>query len=450
MFISKKINQKALLEFVTKFKELGYLQQMAILHNDELQLKFAVAPYEITDVKQLFSVSKTFTSMAYGLAISEGRLGLHDKVIDYFKEFLPEKISPNLAKMEIYHLLTMTTGHPSCTMAQIACPNPIKAFFELPVPYEPGTFFAYNTGASLILSIIITMVTGKSLDDYIKPVLDGLDIKDYYFEKMNGACLGGVGTHVNIEGLLNFGSMLLNKGRFNGKQLVPADYVEMATSKQVSTEGNGTIDWTQGYGLHLWMSQVGYRCDGAYGQLVLVLPEDKMVIAVQARVDSMQNEMNLIMELVKNLYSNDVLDNIEQKINDVYKIESTNKVPNIVVELDQNNLRINKAIIKGSDDKLEVEFIGDNAFKIEAGNGYYIKNKFYATGIKAKISGLMPEFNEEINASCHYMYNGNNLEIILKNHNTPLNQSIVFEFENNKCLLKINNRQIVGKVDILD
>lgn len=448
MILNKKINQKALYEFVNKFKELGYLQQMGIIHKDELILKFAVKPYELTDVKQLFSISKTFTSMAIGLAIAEGKMGLHDKVVDYFRPLIEGEVNPKLAKMEVYHLLTMTTGHDSCVMGKIGpTPNPIKAFLELPLQYEPGTYFAYNTGASLILAVIIKMVTGKELDDYLAPMLEALEIKNSYFEKIDGNCLGGVGTHVDIQALLNFGSMLLHNGEFKGKQVVPADYVKLATSKCVENPHNGTPDWTSGYGLHLWMGQEGYRCDGAYGQLIIVLPDRDIVVAVQAKVDNMQKEVDLVMELVNQLFEScEVLD-LENKINDVYKIEKTRDFKQeLSLNLAYNGLNLAEIFIRGNGDSIVLEFLGKDSFKIEAGNGYYIKNSFWATGVKAKISGMMPFMYEESVCSCHYIYENDILEVFMKNHNTPLPQSIIIDF--NEEIVSINGFNITYEENI--
>lgn len=446
--IIKGINQKALLNFVSKFKEIGHLQQMGIIHKDELKLKFAVKPYETTDVKQLFSVSKTFTSMAIGLAIAEGKMTLHDKVVDYFRPLIDGEVNPRLAKMEVFHLLTMTTGHDSCVMHKIGpTPNPVKAFLDLPLEHEPGTYFAYNTGASLILAVIIKMVTGKEIDEYLAPMLEALEIKNSYFEKIGGACLGGVGTHVDIQALLNFGSMLLHDGMFNGKQVVPSEYVKIATSKCVENPHNGTVDWTCGYGLHLWMGQVGYRCDGAYGQLIIVLPESDLVIAVQACVDNMQKEVDLLMELVKELFDEQYVDDLEDAINDVYKIENTNNFnEKISYKLDSNSFNVDSVNISGNGTDVLVDFVGKNGFTVNSGNGYYIKNSFWVTGLKAKISGMMPDMYEESIFSSYYKYNGNTLELVMKNHNTPLLQSIIFEFNNNEVVIKVNNKTLIGKL----
>jgi CubicO group peptidase (beta-lactamase class C family) len=265
MFIDKGINQKALLNFVKKYKEIGYLQQFAIVHNGDVKIKFAVEPYKEEDIKQLFSLSKTFTSMAIGRAVDEGRLKLDEKVIDIFPFFAPANPSEYMKKMTVYNLLTMNTGHESCVMPKIGMGgNPIKNFMELDIPYEPGTHFAYNSGASLLLSAIINVRCGMSLDKYLEPLYEALNIKNHYYEEIDGISLGAAGLHVNIDALIEFGKFLSNEGMVNGKQIISKEYVRLATSKCVESDPNSTIDWTQGYGLHLWMGKEGYRCDGAY------------------------------------------------------------------------------------------------------------------------------------------------------------------------------------------
>ena len=448
MFFNKNVNQKTILNFVESFKEIGELQQFAIMHNDELQVKFAVQPYETTDVKQLYSISKTFTSLAVGKAIEEGRLDIHAKVLDFFRRMLPPNVNidPKLEKMEVYHLLTMTTGHASCTMGQISGPNPILAFLTLPLSYEPGTHFAYNTGASLMLAVILNIVTGKGLDDYLAPLLKKMDINDYYFEKIMGNCLGGAGQHVNIDALISLGSLLLNKGMYKGEQLINKEYVELATSNLVNNSHNGTKDWTSGYGLHLWMSVDGYRADGAFGQLCMVMPSKNMVIAVQAHVNNMQKEMDLVRELVDNLYGETKVENIEHLINEVYKIDKTENLSYTTrsIKVSENEFGVNDIHIHSNKDSIKIVF-GDK-FEIEAGNGHYLKSKFLAVGVKVK-HGMMPSFLEESILSSYYINEGDKLIIVSKNHNTPLKQEFVFEFDVNSddCNVTINNKVLKGK-----
>ena len=93
-----------------------------------------------------------------------------------------------------------------------------------------------------------------------------------------------------------------------------------------------------------------------------------------------------------------------------------------------------------------MEFTGKNGFTINSGNGYYIKNSFWVTGLKAKISGMMPDMYEESIFSSYYIYNDNSLELVMKNHNTPLLQSIIIEFNGEDCVIKVNNRILTGKL----
>ena len=443
MYISKEINQKKLLDFVEKFKEIGYLQQFGIIHNNELKLKFSINPYLESDNKQLFSVSKSFTSMAIGKAIDNGLLNIHDKVIKFFPV---ENPSENLKKMEVFHLITMTTGHDRCVMPLIACPNPVEAFLKLDIPYEPGTKFVYNTGASLILSIIVSMVTGVSVDEYLSDLYQALGIKDHYYESMNGISLGGVGLHLNIDGILAFGKMLLNEGNVDGKQIISKEYIKAATSKQVENDSS-TKDWVCGYGYHMWQSTRGYRCDGAYGQFILVIPENDLVICAQAYVSSMQDEIDLIFDLVDNLFGNADVCDLESKINDVYKISKTIDLDlNCDIKFDHNKLNLDGVKISSFDDHIKLEFYGENGFSLEAGNGYYIKNRFMACGIKVKLSDLMPSYYEESIVSSHYIYENNRLEVVMKNHNTPLLQSIVVDFNSENIKINVNNCLIDGKI----
>lgn len=443
MFIEKGINQKALLDFVNKFKKIGHLQQFAVVHKNELKIKFAVEPYIEEDIKQLFSLSKTFTSMAIGRAVDEGKLRLDEKIIDIFPFFAPQNPSENLKKMTVFNLLTMNTGHTSCVMPQICMGgNPIANFMNLDIPFEPGTHFAYNSGASLILSAIINVRCGMSVDKYLEPLYEALNIKDHYYDEVEGVSLGGTGLHVNINALVEFGKFLANFGMVNGKNIISKEYVKLATSKCVESDPNSTIDWTKGYGLHLWMGQEGYRCDGAYGQVVMVLPEKDIIIACQSEVNGMQDEVDLIYELIDNLYSNDVVDNLENEINNVYMIDKTNdfSYPNLEFNLEENNLGFNKLLIEKNDDKIKLSLTGNQNMSIEAGNGYYIKNNFFIKGVKRKLSDIMPAFYEEIIASCHYKYDNDVLEVVMKNHNTPLMQSIIVNLNDN--IIMINNKNI--------
>jgi CubicO group peptidase (beta-lactamase class C family) len=249
----------------------------------------------------MHSLSKSFTSTAVGLAVAEGKLSIDDHVLKLFPEDAPAEPSENLKAMRVRDLLTMTCGHE--TEAKFTPDTPwVKTFLAQPVPHKPGTHFQYNTPGSYMLSAIVTKVTGQTVLDYLKPRLFeplGIDNPTWQASPQGISC-GGFGLFIRTEDIAKFGLLYLQKGKWNGKQLVPANWVEMATSKQVENKdapsGRGNKpDWQQGYGFQFWRCQHGaVRGDGANGQFCIVLPEQDAVIAITAETGNMQAEINVV------------------------------------------------------------------------------------------------------------------------------------------------------------
>ena len=262
----------------------------------------------------LNSVSKTFTSMAVGLAISEGRLALDEKLVDIFPEHCPENPSEYLKEITVEHLLTMSCGHstdPTHESWEVKDRSWIRFFMEHPVTHKPGTLFCYNSLGTYVLSAIVQKRTGEKLADYLYPRLfRPLGINNVsWIESHEGINTGGWGLFLKTEDLAKMGLMLLQKGQFNGCQVVPAEWIESASSAQVSCVPAGmnsddadklrkiakTSDWLQGYGYQMWRSRYNsFRADGANGQYILVIPEKNAVVVTTAHIKDMQAELNLI------------------------------------------------------------------------------------------------------------------------------------------------------------
>ena len=258
----------------------------------------------------LNSVSKTFAATAIGFAVAEGKLKVTDKVISFFPDKLPAQVSENLKKMEIRHLLTMTTGHDVAPGIRKLTGKDdwVATFLAAPVEHEPGTFYAYNTLGSYMLSAIVQKVTGQKAIDYLYPRLfRPLGIVGAVWEESpQGINLGGYGLYLKTEDLAKMGQFILQRGMWNGKQLLPASWFDEATSKQTDscpthmrfdniTENPKDSDWLQGYGYQMWRCRHnGVRADGAAGQYIIVLPELNAVIAMTAQIDDMQAEINLV------------------------------------------------------------------------------------------------------------------------------------------------------------
>ncbi len=258
-------------------------------------------PYRAERHHMLFSLSKSFTSTAVGLAVAEGRLSVDDAVLKIFPKDAPRQISPNLAAMQVRHLLSMSTGHDQDTTDRmIRTRNPVKAFLALEVEHAPGTHFTYNSGASYMLAAIVQKLTGQTLVEYLTPRLFApLGIEGAWWEShpISGVNFGGWGLNVKTEEIARFGQLYLQNGVWEGKQLLPADWVREATSKQVANDANEAIDWKQGYGYQFWRCRHNaYRGDGAFGQYCLVMPEQDAVLAITGGLPEMQLPLNAVWE----------------------------------------------------------------------------------------------------------------------------------------------------------
>lgn len=256
------------------------------------------APYGPELPHMLFSLSKSFTSTAIGMAVQEGLLKLDDPVISFFPDDLPNEVSSNLAGMQIRHLLMMGTGHAADTMEALheaKDGNWVKAFLKQPVEHEPGTFFLYNTGATYMLSAILQQAFGQTLLEFLQPRLfEPLGIEYPAWETCpRGINTGGYGLKVTTEDIAKFGQLYLQKGLWYGRRLVEESWIEAATSKQISNGDGGDSDWTQGYGYQFWSCRHGaYRGDGAFGQFCIILPERDAVIAMTAGTNDLQSVLN--------------------------------------------------------------------------------------------------------------------------------------------------------------
>jgi CubicO group peptidase (beta-lactamase class C family) len=254
------------------------------------------SPYAADTPHMLFSLSKSFTSTAVGMAVADGKLSIDDPVLKFFPDDAPADPSANLKAMRLSDLLRMNTGQ-QAEPARKATEPWTKTFLAQPVPFKPGTHFLYNTSATYMLSAAVQKATGETVLDYLKPRLfDPLGIaKPTWEASPQGISAGGYGLSVRTEDIAKFGQLYLQKGKWNGKQLVPQAWVEAATSRQTSNGSNPKSDWDQGYGYQFWRCRHGaYRGDGAFGQYCIVLPEQDAVIAITSGVRDMQAVLNLI------------------------------------------------------------------------------------------------------------------------------------------------------------
>lgn len=162
IYVKSGIYKKAIVEFLKNEKEKANtdIHAFSVIRNGELLCRIALEPYSIEDNKQLFSLSKSFCSTAVGFAVDEGLFSVTDRIVDIFPEEVPQNADEKLFKMTVHNVLSMSTGHASCVMGIMKnSENPVKAFMSKELTYEPGEKFVYNTGATLLLSIIVQKFT---------------------------------------------------------------------------------------------------------------------------------------------------------------------------------------------------------------------------------------------------------------------------------------------------
>ena len=294
---SQGVSSKGVQAFVESAdRDIDVMNSFLLVRHGRVVAEGWWAPYAPESRHSLYSLSKSFTSTAVGLAVAEGKLSVDDPVTRFFPEETPAQPTNNLKAMRVRDLLRMSTGHHT-EPPRDADQTWTKVFLAHSVPSKPGTHFLYNTSATYMLSAIVQKATGQTVLDYLKPRLfEPLGIEQpVWGASPQGVTLGGYGLSIRTEEIARFGQLYLQRGQWNGQQLVPEAWVEQATSLQTSNGSNPNSDWDQGYGYQFWRSRHGaYRGDGAFGQYCIVLPEQDAVIAITSGVKNMQSVLDLV------------------------------------------------------------------------------------------------------------------------------------------------------------
>ena len=296
------LSSKGLLQYLDAVERSG-LEHHTILvaRHGKLAARMCFAPYGKDDPHMLFSLSKLFTSAAAGFAVQEGLLAWDTKVADILAKDVPENADPHLAEVTLHHLLTMSSGLEESS-DRTETDTWAREVMGHAFAHAPGEWFHYNSHGTYLVSKMVQTVTGLTVRDYLMPRLFtplGIPAPDYDLSP-EGVCCGGWGLHLSGESILRMGQCLLDGGRWEGKQILPEEWLARASAKQVDNS-NGNPDpnneWHQGYGYQIWRTRGNrYRGDGAFGQICMVSPELDMVVAITAGVKDMGEEMRLLHE----------------------------------------------------------------------------------------------------------------------------------------------------------
>jgi CubicO group peptidase (beta-lactamase class C family) len=269
------------------------LHSLMVVRHGQVVAEGWWAPHTPQRTRLLYSVSKSFTSTALGLALEEGRFGLDDTVVSHFPELDGEITDPRSRSVTVRHLAAMASGHDRDLLDEVLAHDPrepVRGFLLVPPDQPPGTLFAYSQPCTYTLAAIIQRAVGMRLTEYLRPRLfDPLGIGEVgWLSWPPGREQGFSGLFARTEDVAKLGQLYLRRGRWGEDRLLPERYVDQATSRQINTPNQDNVDWRQGYGFQFWMARHGYRGDGAFGQFCVVLPEQDAVVTTTGGTEAMQ------------------------------------------------------------------------------------------------------------------------------------------------------------------
>lgn len=264
------------------------------------------APYSAESPHLLYSLTKSFTAMAVGLAIADGSLSLDDRIVDVLPDHVPSDVSEQGRRITVHHLLSMTAGHAADSLEDAWALEPddlVKGFLRVPFRYPEGTRHTYDNATTFILARMVERATGVALPELLDDRLFGpMGIHHAEWDRVaSGHAFGFHGLHLTTEAVAAFGELLLRGGRWGDRQLIPREWVDLATRSHIASrhyadggEGDDGTDFLQGYGYQIWMSRHGFHGNGAFGQHCVVVPSEELVVVVTSAQRSVQQAQDVL------------------------------------------------------------------------------------------------------------------------------------------------------------
>ena len=292
------------------FKELQQMPKtrvhsFMILRNGRVIAEGSFAPYRQEVWHISHSMCKSIVALAIGMAVEEGKLKLSDRVSELLKDWKKQLSVPPKKNITVRDLLIMSSGMIANETAAVTGNDWTRSCLESSQRFEPGTKFHYNSMNTYLLTVILQTVTGKSLIDYLQPRLfSPLGIERVLWEKSpEGVEKGGWGMYLAVEDMAKLGQLCLQNGEWNGKQLVPAEWIKEPGSFHIdSSAGNGCY----GYGYQLWVGKCtgSYLFNGMLGQIVYIIPKLSMVLVFTGGSENLYRD-NPTNELIEKYFNDD-------------------------------------------------------------------------------------------------------------------------------------------------
>lgn len=268
------------------------MHSLLLMRHDKLVFEGYYSPCTAHTLHRMFSISKSFTSIAIGLLAEEGRLSLEDPIIKHFPEKLPKEVHPWIAAMTVRDMLMMRSCHAATTYKLDLNSDWVESYFTTPPTHPAGTVFHYDTSASHTLCALVEKMTGLPMLDYLKKKLAplGLSEQSYMIRDPFGVSMGGSGLVAYPLDLLKFGYFIAHRGCILGQQLLSASYIDQAVSHLSDTCVTAPVpSEALGYGMQFWCgAHNGYTCYGMGGQLIIFLPDHDLICVTTADTQDVQ------------------------------------------------------------------------------------------------------------------------------------------------------------------
>ena len=375
-------------------------------------------PFNKDRQQRMYSVSKSFTSVAIGLMITEGKLKLDDRVVDFFPESLPENPHPFILQATVRDLLMMSTFNQRSAGIRSGRSG-VWTFFNLGEPlHPPGTIFAYDTAGTNTLAAIIETQTGMTFLEYMRPkILDPIGVsKDIYcIQNIDGRSWSGSGVLCTTRDLARFALLCMNQGAYEGKQLLSKEYMQAATSRQIENAvGRSESEMRHGYGYQFWCLQDGgFAGYGMGGQFILCMPKYDTILVttadVQLDTDGLGDIQDAYMALLNRL-GNKMADDAGAQKKLSARLESLSfqrpegkvtspaaaRINDKIFKMEANPMGLSTVRLSFKTDEAVFNYENETgAFSIRIGLGHYLSQSF-PEPYSGKVSGVLDKYYETI------------------------------------------------------
>lgn len=409
-----------------------------LLNKEEVLYQFSTPPYQIDKKRIMFSITKSFTSLAIGILFDKGLIKLEDPISKYFEDVYPSIKSENLLKIKVKDLLSMSSGIKTEDYKDALRDHDfIKTFFERDFVYTPGTHYLYSTRTSHILSALVKKITGVMMHEFLEENLfKKIGLDDYSWEvTKEGNSYGGSGLQVSHLMLNKLAFLLLNDGKYNGIEVVSKKYLDLATNTQVIKQDSvGTLASKSrgtGYGFQFHIvSEQEYAADGAFGQVVYVFKEYSIAVVLTSQTTDFVEIYRLIQKyfskgIIESDFSKESLDKYVQELTYIKNDKPLKFKGNYKFNLIENTLNLKEVSI--NQNILKFTYLNGIVDEIDLNKRY---GKIYA--IKTLKYEKQDYFLNILESTDNY------LEIEFLHLESPFVSKFIFKEENNEVTFEFN------------